>query len=539
MDAFSMIISLFGGLGLFLYGMHIMGDGLENAAGDKMKFFFEKLTSNPILGVMTGAIVTATIQSSSATTVMVVGFVNAGLMNLYQAAAVIMGANIGTTITAKLVTLNISDFIPIFLGIGAVMCLFAKKDKLKQIGAIVLGFGILFLGMDIMKDAMAPLKESQFFIDYIATLKGNMLLGILTGLVMTAVVQSSSATTAIVITLSSTGLINLEVALPVIFGCNIGTCVTALISSIGTSKTARKAAIIHLLFNLTGTIIFIPLMGILITVVEKITPGGADLAKRQIANAHVIFNFANTIVLLPTIGILVKIVNKLIPGEDKVEEISTKYIDERLLETPAIAIGQSNKEIIRMANVVEDSLDNSIKAFENYDDSLIKNVYDREKLVNLLEDEITRYLVKISKLELASHQTDVVTSLFYVVNDLERIGDHAENIAELSSEAMQKKLKFSDDAIKELDEMYGYVKQSLKLSVESLEEMDASKATKVIEIEENIDRLEKELRGNHIKRLNKGLCNATVGAIFLDLISNLERIGDHATNIAQTTLSLQ
>lgn len=539
MDAFSMIISLFGGLGLFLYGMHIMGDGLENAAGDKMKFFFEKLTSNPILGVMTGAIVTATIQSSSATTVMVVGFVNAGLMNLYQAAAVIMGANIGTTITAKLVTLNISDFIPIFLGIGGVMSLFAKKDKLKQIGAIVLGFGILFLGMDIMKDAMAPLKDSQLFIDYIATLKGNMLLGILTGLVMTAVVQSSSATTAIVITLSSTGLINLEVALPVIFGCNIGTCVTALISSIGTSKTARKAAIIHLLFNVTGTIIFIPLMGILITVVEKITPGGADLAKRQIANAHVIFNFANTIVLLPTIGILVKIVNKLIPGEDKVEEISTKYIDERLLETPAIAIGQSNKEIIRMANVVEDSLDNSIKAFENYDDSLIKNVYDREKLVNLLEDEITRYLVKISKLELASHQTDVVTSLFYVVNDLERIGDHAENIAELSSEAMQKKLKFSDDAIKELDEMYGYVKQSLKLSVESLEEMNASKATKVIEIEENIDRLEKELRGNHIKRLNKGLCNATVGAIYLDLISNLERIGDHATNIAQTTLSLQ
>ena len=539
MDAFSMIISLFGGLGLFLYGMHLMGDGLENAAGDKMKFFFEKLTSNPILGVFTGAIVTAIIQSSSATTVMVVGFVNAGLMNLYQAAAVIMGANIGTTITAKLVTLNISDFIPIFLGIGGVMCLFAKKDKLKQIGAIVLGFGILFLGMDMMKDAMAPLKDSQLFIDYIQTLEGNWLLGILTGLVMTAIVQSSSATTAIVITLSSTGLINLNIALPVIFGCNIGTCVTALISSIGTSKTARKAALIHLLFNVTGTIIFIPLMGLLITIVERITPGGADLAKRQIANAHVIFNFANTIVLLPTIGILVKIVNKLIPGEDEVEEISTKYIDERLLETPSIAIGQSNKEIIRMANVVEDSLENSMKAFENYDNSLINNVYDREKLVNLLEDEITRYLVKISKLELSSHQTDVVTSLFHVVNDLERVGDHAENIAELSSEGMQKSLKFSGDAMKELEEMYGYVKQSLRLSVESLEEMNVSKATKVIEIEENIDRLEKELRSNHIKRLNKGLCNATIGAIYLDLISNLERIGDHATNIAQTTLNLQ
>lgn len=539
MNAISMIVSLFGGLGLFLYGMSIMGDGLENAAGERLKGFFEKLTSNPIKGVLTGTVVTGIIQSSSATTVMVVGFVNAGLMNLYQAASVIMGANIGTTVTAQLISFDIGAIVPLFLGMGGIVCLFSKRDKVRQIATIVLGFGILFLGMDLMTESMRPLSNSNVFINFIDILKQHWVLGLLTGLVMTAIVQSSSATTGIVITLASTGLIDLNIAVPIIFGCNIGTCVTALISSIGTSNTAKRAALIHLLFNVIGTIIFIPLMGILINIVTVITPEGASLAKRQIANAHTIFNVFNTLLLLPAITILVEIVKKIIPGDDEKEnKLSTKHLDDRLLGTPAIAISQVNKEIFRMSGEVKDSLNNSMKAFTEFNYDFVKIVQDKEKIINFLENEITKYLVKISKLELLDDETDRVTSSFHIINDLERIGDHADNISELAGELINKNLRFSNDAYEEVKDMYDLVLEAYKLSIESLVELDKSKANKVIEMEENIDRLEKELRGNHIKRLNNGMCDATIGAIFLDLISNLERVGDHATNIAEVTLDL-
>ena len=539
MNITEMIIALFGGLGLFLYGMKIMGDGLENAAGDKMKIFFEKITSNPIKGVLTGAIVTAIIQSSSATTVMVVGFVNAKLMNLYQAAAVIMGANIGTTITAQLISFDIMGIVPVFLGIGGVLSLFAKHDTLKQIGHIILGFGILFLGMDYMKNAMSPLSDSPIFTDFISTLNDNLFLGILTGLVVTAIVQSSSATTGILIALASTGVITLRVAIPILFGCNIGTCVTAMLSSIGTTKTARKAALIHLLFNFIVTLIFSPFIGVLIDIVEYITPVGDSLVKRQIANSHTVFNVTNTLLLLPTIPLLVKIVNKLIPGEDEEEFMSTKYLDDRILETPPIAVAQCVKETLRMANIVKENLISAIKSFEQKNDELIKKVYEKEKLINLLQNEITSYLVKISKLELPDSQINTVTSLFNVVNDLERIGDHADNIAELSSENMQKKLYLSPDAKKELDELFSNVLKALELSIESLENHDSQKARKVLKLEGVIDNLEQQSRNNHIARLNNGECNATSGAIFLDLISNLERVGDHATNIAEISINLK
>jgi len=541
-SALSMILALAGGLGLFLYGMKVMGDGLQNLSGDKMKAVFEKITSNPILGVLTGAFVTAVIQSSSATTVMVVGFVNAGLMNLLQATAVIMGANIGTTVTGFLITLKISKLIPIFLGIGAFLTLFGKKDKTKQIGHIILGFGVLFLGMDYMKNAMSPLKESPMFTEFIATLDGNVFLGVLTGLAMTAVVQSSSATTGILIGLASTGAIELSLAVPVLLGCNIGTCVTALISSIGTNKTAKKAAVIHLIFNVAGAIIFLPLVNALVWAVSLIhvTGTNVEIVQRQIAYAHIIFNVMNTVLLLPFYKVIVGVVNKLIPvSEDDMEDehIGTKYIDDRLLETPVIAVGQTTKELIRMGSVVERNLKLAMEAFEKNSDSLVKKVYEKEKLVNLLEDELTVYLVKLSKTEIAEHQRDIVTSMFHVVNDLERIGDHADNIAELTSEKIQKRLNFSDEAMKELRNMFDYTIQAVRLSIEALDEENKEKAFKVIEIEDKIDKIEKELRANHIRRLNNGVCNATVGAIFLDIISNLERIGDHATNIAQTIVN--
>jgi len=536
MNVINMVIGLFGGLGLFLYGMKMMGDGLANTSGEKLKKIFEKITSNPIKGVATGAAITAVIQSSSATTVMVVGFVNAGLMNLYQAAAVIMGANIGTTVTAQLIAFKLDNIIPIFLGIGSLTILFSKGKKGREIGNIILGLGILFLGMELMKDTMSPLAESPAFATLIMKLEGNTFLGILTGVMMTAVIQSSSASTGILVALASTGAVPLAVAVPILFGNNIGTCITALLSSIGTSKTAKKAALIHLFFNIFGTLIFIPFINPLISLVQGISPDGAVDIKRQIANAHTIFNITNTIIMVPFIKYLVALVNKIIPGEDEVQTMGVKYIDDRLLETPVIAVGQTTKEVVRMANLAKENVQLAMSCFINNNESSIKTVYENEKLINLLEDEITSYLVKLSSTELSEQQTKIVTSMFNVVNDIERIGDHAENLADITSEKIQKNLEFSRDALHELDGMYKYIVHALEISIESFENSDIMKAESIMVIENRIDSLEKELRLSHIRRLNNGICGATVGTMFLDMISNFERIGDHATNIAEVVI---
>ncbi|KYH35214.1 transcriptional regulator PhoU [Clostridium tepidiprofundi DSM 19306] len=532
MKIVQMIVALFGGLGLFLYGMKMMGDGLENAAGEKLKSIFKKITSNPIKGVITGALATAIIQSSSATTVMVVGFVNARLMDLFQAAAVIMGANIGTTITAQMITLDVEALIPVFLGIGALIVLFTKRKNIKEIGNIVLGFGILFLGMHLMKDAMNPLRSSQAFTNLLSTLEGNIPLGILAGLAITAIVQSSSATTSMLIALAATGILNLHTAVPIILGCNIGTCVTALISSVGTSKNAKRAAVIHLMFNIIGALVFIPL--IMFTPVVDWIASSSNLPKRQIANFHTFFNVVNTVVFIPFIKVFVNVVNKLIPGEDERDEYGVKYIDERLLETPVIAVGQARQEVLRMTRLARDNYDLAIKAFKENDNNIIEQVYKNEKLINLLEDEITKFLVELSKSELLENQTEIVTSMFHVVNDAERIGDHAENIVDLTSEKIQKKLQFSKEAMEELEGMYKYTLNAVDMSIEAFNTRDKNKVKEVKAIEERIDVLEKELRASHIRRLNQGICNATVGAVFLDIISNLERIGDHAMNIAES-----
>ncbi|MCY6483461.1 Na/Pi cotransporter family protein [Clostridium aestuarii] len=530
----SIIIGLMGGLGLFLYGMKLMGDGLENVAGDKMKVFFEKITSNPAKGIITGAIVTAIIQSSSATTVMVVGFVNAGLMNLYQAAGVIMGANIGTTITTQIISFSLDGIIPIFVAIGAAMVLFSKKEKIKEIGYIILGFGILFFGMDLMKETMSPLAKSDLFKNLIISLEGSKMLGILVGMIMTAVIQSSSASTGILVALSGTGALPIGVAIPILFGSNIGTCVTALISSVGTQKTAKKAALIHLFFNVIGTGIFIPIIPFLTATVIKMNPG--DIT-RQIANAHTIFNIGNTLIMIPFTKCLVLLVNKLIPGEDDTEKFGTKYIDERLLETPVIAVGQSMKEIVRMAKKAKENLNIAMEAFENSDEALVKKVYENEKLINLLENEITAFLVKLSNTDLAQEQQNTIISMFHAVNDIERIGDHAKNISELATERINRKLVVSDQAMKELKYMYNYTIDAVRTSVASFKENDIKKAEATLKIEENIDILEEKYRTRHIKRLSDGECSAYSGTVFLDIISNFERIGDHSTNIAEYVIN--
>lgn len=534
-DAIFTLMEVAGGLGLFLFGMKLMGEGLENAAGDKLKSILEKVTKNPISAVLVGAFVTMVIQSSSATTVMVVGFVNAGLMNIAQAAGVIMGANVGTTITAQLVAFKLDEFAPLFVIVGVVLLMSAKQKKRKDIADIILGFGILFMGMGIMSSALKPLADSPMFSELIMAIGDNWVLGIFTGLALTAILQSSSATTGILIALASTGSITIKIVLPILFGCNIGTCVTALIASIGANKTAHKAAAIHLMFNLLGTLIFIPFIKPLAYIVQEMSPGDVQ---RQIANAHTIFNITATIILVPLSKYMIMIVNKLIKGEDEIELCGPKYLDERLLETPVIAAGQVQKETLRMANKAKENLELSMKAFKENNESLVKKVYENEKLINILEEEITSYLVKLSKCDLSAKESNLVASTFHIVTDIERIGDHVENIADLTLEKVGRKLKYSEEALKEIDYIYDQTIRALDITIDSYANENIEEAGTIYEIERKIDASQKEFRENHIKRLSQGSCNAYDGAIFMDLLSNFERIGDHATNIAESVMEV-
>lgn len=526
------IIELLGGLGLFIYGMKLMGDGLENAAGEGLKKILEKATSNKFKAVLVGCAVTAVVQSSSATTVMVVGFVNAGLMNLTQAIGIIMGANIGTTITAQLVAFNLSDIAPIFVFIGTAIVMFAKGKRRKEVGNIILGFGILFTGMGIMSGAMEPLTDSQIFKDLIVTIGDNWIIGVIAGAAITAVLQSSSATTGILLALAASGAIDIGVALPIVFGCNIGTCITAILASIGANKTAHKAAAMHLLFNIIGTIIFLPFLPLL----GRIVQFTAGEVSRQIANAHTIFNLVNTFLLLPFSGYLIKAVNKIIPGEDEVEKIGPKYLDDRFLETPVVAEAQVVKETIRMANKAKKNLELSMKAFIEPDEKVIGKVYENEKIINALNEAITNYLVKLSKCDISDRETNIIASTFHVINDIERIGDHDENIVELATQKMNENINYSSDAIEELYEIYNYTMTAVEVATESFVNRDVEKARSIREIEARIDASQKKFRERHIKRLYEDKCSAYAGAIFLDLLSNFERIGDHSTNIAESVI---
>jgi len=532
-ETIKVIIQLMGGLGLFIYGMKLMGDGLENAAGEGLKSILEKVTSNRLMGVAIGAIVTMVIQSSSATTVMVVGFVNAGLMSLAQAAGIIMGANIGTTITAQLVAFKLDQIAPLFVFIGAALVMFARAKKRREIGNIILGFGILFTGMGIMSGAMKPLASSPTFTNILVAIGDNWFIGIIAGTVITAILQSSSATTGILIALATTGTIDIGLALPIVFGCNIGTCITAIIASIGTNKTAHKAALLHLIFNIVGTIIFLPLLGILARIVQYTSP---EDVSRQIANAHTVFNIGNTILLLPFTTYIIKFINKVIPCDDNEEKVGAKYIDDRVLETPVIAAGQVIKETIRMANKAKQNVELSMKAFMNNDEELIRKVYENEKIIDVLEESITTYLVKLAKCELSDREKGIVASTFHVVIDIERIGDHAENIADLAIEKINKRLKYSKDAIDELYEIYEATLEALEIAVKSYETRNIDQAKSIIEIENKIDTYQKNYREKHIQRLYDGKCNAFAGTIFLDLVSSFERIGDHSTNIAESVI---
>ncbi len=518
-----------GGLGLFLYGMNLMGTSLQKAAGEKLKKLIEVLTNNRLMGVLVGALVTMVVQSSSATTVMVIGFVNAGLMTLNQAVGVIMGANIGTTITAQLIAFKLTDIAPLALAIGVGIWLTTSNKRLKNIAEILMGFGILFIGMDMMGNSLAPLSESEKFKKILISLN-DPFLGVLVGLGLTTIVQSSSASIGLLQALASQGLIDINIAFPILFGDNIGTTTTALISSVGTNKTAKRAAIIHFLFNFIGTIIFMTILRIPIqTLVTYLTPNSVQ---RQIANAHTFFNILNVIIQFPFANLLVKASKKMVPGDLDVELIGPKYLDARIIETPSIATGQAKKEVLRMANIVKENLFNAEKSFLNKDEKLIREVFEQEKVVNRLEREITGYLVELSNAPLSETQHILINVLFNVLNDVERVGDHADNLAELAQYRIDNRLLFTDDAIEELKIMFDKTENVYEKAIESFEKVDFNLAREVQSLEEEVDYLEEKYRANHIERLNKLTCQPSSGVVFLDIISNLERISDHSSNIA-------
>ncbi len=527
-----MWFSLLGGLGLFIYGMRLMGDGLQKSAGDSLRRLLEILTTNPVMGVMVGTVVTALVQSSSATTVMVVGFVNAGLMTLRQAVGVIMGANIGTTITAQLIAFKLDEYALPAIGLGAALYLFGRTKRQRYIGQIFLGFGILFLGMSVMKDAMRPLREIEEFRQMLVSLGQNPLLGVLAGFALTTVVQSSSASIGILLGLTAQGLVDLRTALPILFGDNIGTTTTALLSSIGTTVAARRAALAHLTFNVIGSAVFLLIIPILIPVVEFTS---AD-PLRQVANAHTLFNVTNTILQLPMIGLLVYIVKRLIPGEEAVVEHGPKFLDRRILESPSIAIGQVLRELDRMGRVAREMLATSMQAVLTNDQKLVDSAREMEVVINDLEKEITHYLVDLSKLSLTDNQAERVNALLNIVNDIERVGDHADNISELAEYKIDHQLTFSDTAVEDLKRIYAEVDSAVDKAVSALRKGDPTEASRVLELEDIIDDLQREMRARHICRLNEGKCHPTSGVVFLDIISNLERVGDHSRNVAQWIL---
>lgn len=542
-DYLELAFAFMGGFGLFIYGMHTMANGLQKSAGNKMKELLGVLTNNRFLGVIVGALVTAIIQSSSATTVMVVGFVNAGIMNLAQAVGVIMGANIGTTITAWIVSsaewmkfFKPSQIAPLAIAIGVMMMFFAKNKKTQQIGEIVAGFGILFIGLDFMKEAIEPYEESPFFRQAFLELGKNPILGILAGAAVTAIIQSSSASVGILQTLATLSLVPYNAAIYIILGQNIGTCVTAMLSSVGATRMAKRAANIHLIFNIMGTVFF----AILVIVYFKfinISLGKELIDMTHISIIHTAFNISNTVVLFPFAGFLVSLSEKLIPEKD--EEVIDegqdllRHLDDRILETPSFAVQSAIKEVIHMGELAKENTLLSKEAFFERNERKIERILTQEKSINALEKSITKYLVKISNLDLNESQNKVVSGLFHMVNDIERVGDHAENLAELAQYYMENNLQFTATAQQELEMIFKHGIDSFDLALQCRIHYDQKLFRKVAQSEDIVDKMEEELREKHIQRLAQNICDTTCGVVFLDIISNLERISDHAFNIAQ------
>lgn len=551
MDIFD-LLTMIGGLALFLYGMHLMGDGLSKASGGRLEKILEKLTDSPLKAVLMGAGVTAVIQSSSATTVMVVGFVNSGIMKLNQAVGVIMGANIGTTVTSWLLgmtgidsanplikMLKPSSFSPVLAIVGVAVLLFSQKEKKKNIASVMVGFSVLMYGMETMSNAVQPLAGVPEFTG-ILTKFSNPILGMLAGLILTAIIQSSSASVGILQALCATGAVSFGTALPIIMGQNIGTCITALLSSIGANKNAKRAALVHLYFNIIGTIVFMSIFYCINYFVPfaflKDTATGFGVAM-----IHSIFNVAATIVLLPFSKGLVRLACMTIRDEDKPAEYALdtddlKLLDARFLETPGLAVEQSRKAAVKMAYLSRESIELAMSLLQNYEKDVAEHVVELEDLVDHYEDQIGSYLVKISAGQLSEKDSRVLNTLLHTISDFERISDHARNIKESAQEMAEKGLQFSEDARNELRVFNRAVKDILEMAVDSFAHQDYKGAKQVEPMEEVIDEVNLELRQRHISRLRQGKCTIELGFILADISTDLERVSDHCSNIAVSLL---
>jgi phosphate:Na+ symporter len=558
------LIGLFGGLALFIFGMHQMGEGLQKTAGDKMRNILAMLTSTPLKGVIVGALVTVIVQSSSATTVMVVGFVSAGLMTLSQSIGVIMGANIGTTITAWIVATKIDEYAWLFVAIGFILMFFVKKPKIKYLGQIIFAFGLLFVGLNTMGVSMKPLAKSQEFSDLLLSIKDIPILGVIVGAVSTMIVQSSSAAIGVLQTLGSTAtddlgtpLISLYQAIPILLGSNIGTTITAVFATIGGTRNAKRAAAAHAVFNLLGSVIFILLLrpythlvnfilGILgVTrisdgntgIVGMVTPV-ADAMRESIAISHTVFNVVNTLLWLPFVWLMVKIVTTIVRGEDPIVHKKLAYIDYKVINSPAIAIDLSTNELARMTEIATSMIRDSHAIINKYDKELETRIFANEETLDYLENEIVRYLSHIFHASTITEAFSIrLAGLMHATNDIERIGDYCSNICDTSIQMKNNNLTFSEQAHNELDEAFALVEQMVDESIGALRNSDLVTAGKILNHEDEIDKMEDRLRESHLERLNNGQCDPKTTVLFLELIHTMERIGDHCQNIAEVVIS--
>ena len=537
-----------GGLGMFLYGMNIMADGMQKTAGSKMSSFLGMLTNNRFLAVALGALITAIIQSSGATTVMVVGFVSAGVLNLSQAVGVIMGANIGTTITAWIVSMSqLGDafevmkpgfYAPAIIGIGALLLVFAKSQKKKTIGEIMIGLGLLFIGLDFMSGSINPYTDAPIFAKAFEILGGNPLLGMIIGALVTALLQSSSASVGILQTLAMNGIVTTNAAIYITLGQNIGSCVTAMLSSMGGSRTAKRAAVMHLTFNVIGAIVF----GSIGFIFFSLRPAFAasNINAVQISIFHTIFNLTMTTLLFPFADVLVKISGMVVKekaedepvAEDAETAATLKHLDERIFESPAFAVETAALEVVHMGQITYENVVRAIDAVLTVNSDEVETVFKTEQTINNMEKMLTEYLIKVDNLSLTEKQKKVVNNLFYSVSDIERIGDHAENLAEQAQYMVEHGLQFSTTGADDLKSISDSVLKSFQYAIDARQNGNMEAVRKVSQYEDDVDSQEEELREKHIERLSAGECKASAGVVFLDIISNLERVSDHAYNLA-------
>lgn len=535
-----MIFGFIGGLGIFLFGIKYMGDGLQAAAGDRLRGILDRFTTNPLMGVFAGMFITMLIQSSSGTTVLTVALVSAGFMKLRQAIGVIMGANIGTTVTAFIIGIDIGEYALPVIALGAFLLFFFKGKTINSLGQFFFGFGALFYGLELMSEGMKPLRSLEQFQQLMLMLSDNPFLGVLVGTLFTVIVQSSSATIGILQQLYSQGAINLNASLPILFGDNIGTTITAVLASIGASVSARRVAFSHVLFNVIGTVIFLTILGLYTRLIGYLQTALGLNPEMAIAFAHGIFNVSNTIIQFPFIAALAWAVTKIIPGEDVYVDSSTKFLNPTFIErSPSIALGQAKKEIQRMGQYAKDAVSEAINFLNTKEKKHATLTLEYEKAINYFDKVITEYLVELSTKPLSPLESEEHNRLMNTIRDIERVGDHAENIIELLEFRVEKKVSLSEDAMAELNEMFQLTVETFQAALDSLFGNNKELARTVLAKEKQIDQMERELRQAHIGRLNERVCTGDAGVFFVDIASNLERIGDHAVNIAEAVLGEQ